>query len=666
MVEEKDLTETLELNKEIKLYRKLYFGKILDIYESFIKGINRIIKLKSSDIKKKEEFNKIKRNIDINLDYDEIYTAQIFFIVLFLIFGFAFLIFSNIIMFLILILSGIIVSYIIGEYPFMLYRSMKNKRRAQLISLILYLTLKLRDNPNLEQALLFAIKYTSPPLKLDLLSLMRDIINKRYLSAAEALDSYAKELADEAPFFLNGIQLIVASSYEADPIEREKILDRAIQDTLDMFLIYLESNVRELKGPIDLISVFGITFPTLLLTIFPIAAVFLSSIFSPTFLFVLVDIIIPILVFLVLKGFLEGKIVNIFSIGSIYYYMFMKERERISLNIYSLIASISISILVMFLLFNYFFNFLQGFKLLNIILSSVFIFGIGIGVSVYYYIYYLAFRDLDIDLSKIEEDISSFTFTLGNVLLNNIPIEEAIIRIYPRFKNRSIGKFLGDLYKNLRLGVPFNVAVFDRKIGVLKKYPSAYLEATMELLSDSSAISPRNAGKVSLSIAEYFRYLDKVRARFLDLVAESVSQVKILSRLVGPAILAIVVSVSIISLYILYGLGILLQNVKASIGTPGDFSEYISYSFIDIFSIFNPKGFLTPQELYIIVGIFNILISYLGIILVLVIEVGDDKIKRSKRLATYMLQSSVIFFVFSVLSTIGLWYLVSPLINGFL
>jgi len=664
MVKEESL-DTLGLNEEIKLYRKLYFGKILDIYEFIVKRISRFIKLESSDIRKKEEFNKIKRSIDIDLDYDEIYTAQIFFIVLFLIFGFIFLIFSDILKFLILVLFGIFISYIIGEYLFILYNSIKNKKKAQLISLILYLTLKLRENPNLEQALLFAIKYIQPPLRLDLLSLMRDIVNKRYLSAAEALDTYAKEWADEAPFFLSGMQLIITSSYEQNPIERERILDRAVEDTLDTFLIYLESNVRELKGPIDLISVFGITFPTLLLTIFPIAAVFLSTIFSPTFLFILVDIIIPILVFLILKGFLEGKVVNIFATGSVYYYLFIKEREKISLNIYALILSISLSILIMFLLFNFVFNFLQGFKLLNIILAAVFIFSIGIGISVYYYIYYMAFRDLDIDLSKIEEDISSFTFALGNVLLNNIPIEEAIIRIYPRFKNRPIGKFLEGLYKNLKLGVPFHVAVFDKKIGVLKKYPSAYLEATMELLSESSMVSPKNAGKVAISIAKYFRYLDKVRSRFLDLVAESISQVKVLSRFVGPAILSVVVSVSIVSLYILYGLGVLLQNIRTSVETPGEFTEYISYSFIDILSLFNPTEAFTPQKLYMIVGIFNILISYLGIMLILVIEVGDDKIKKSKRFAVYTLQSSVIFFIFSVISTIALWHLVSPLVTGF-
>jgi len=664
MVEEKSLND-LELNKEIKLYRKLYFGKVLDMYEFIIKGINKFIKLRSSDIRKREEFNRIKRSIDIDLDYDEIYTAQIFIILLFLVFGIISFILFDILRFLIFVLFGIFLSYIVGEYPFILYKSIKNKKKAQLISLILYLTLKLRENPNLEQALLFAIKYISPPLRLDLLSLMRDIVNKKYLSAAEALDSYAKEWADEAPFFLSGMQLIITSSYESDPIERERILDRAVEDTLDMFLIYLESNVRELKAPIDLISVFGITFPTLLLTIFPLAAVFLSTVFSPTFLFILVDIIIPILVFLVLKGFLEGRIVNIFATGSIYYYLFIKEREKISLNIYALILSISLTIIVMFLLFNFVFNFLQGFKLLNIILAAVFIFSIGIGISAYYYIYYMAFRDLDIDLSKIEEDISSFTFALGNVLLNNVPIEEAIIRIYPRFKNRPIGKFLEGLYKNIKLGVPFHVAVFDKKIGVLKKYPSAYLEATMELLSESSMISPRNAGKVSISIAKYFRYLDKVRSRFLDLVAESVSQVKVLSRLVGPAILSIVVSVSIVSLYILYGLGVLLQNIRTSVETPGDFAEYVSYSVIDIFSLFNPTEFFTPQKLYMIVGIFNILISYLGIMLILIIEVGDDKIKKSKRFAIYMLQSSIIFFIFSLIATIVLWNLVSPLVTGF-
>ena len=502
------------------------------------------------------------------------------------------------------------------------------------------------------------------PLKLDLLSLMRDIINKKYLSAVEAINFYANEWADEAPYFLRGVQLLISSVYEPDNIERERMLDRAIEETLESFLMNLESNIRELKGPIDLISVFGITFPTLLLTIFPIAAVFLSNIFSSTFLFITVDIIIPLLVFGVIKGFLEGKVLNIFTSGGTYYYLFIKEKERVTINIYSIILSIGLSILTMFLLFTLVFNFLHGFKLFNIILAAIFIFSIGIGLALYYLIYYLAFKDLDIDLSKIETDISSFSFTLGNTLLNNIPIEEAIMKVYPQFKNRPIGKFLRDLYRKLKLGIPFYTAVFDKKIGVLRKYPSSYLEAAMELISESSMISPKNAGKVAISIAKYFRYIDKLRARFLDLVAESTSQVKTLSKFVGPAILSVVVSVSIISIYILHGLGILLQNIRASIGNPTGFSQYISYTMIDIFSLFNPSSDLTPQKLYLIVGIFNILITYLATLLILTIEVGDDKIKRSKNMVKYIFQSSLIFFLFSVISTILLWSIVSPLFTS--
>jgi len=670
MVKREGILENLEQSsdivREIELYKKLYFGNLLSFYEKFVKFIGRLFLLRSSDIKKLEEFNRVKTNLNLNITYDEIYTSQILILIIFIIFSLPFIIISDIIKFALIVFSGVFLSYLIGEYPFILYRSVKNKKKAQLISLILFLTLKLRDNPNLEQALVFAIKYTQLPLKLDLLGIMRDIINKKYISAAEALDLYAKEWSEEAPFFLSGMQIVISSVYEPDPIERERILDRAIEETLDTFLIYLESNIRELKGPIDMIAVFGVTFPTLLLTIFPISAIFLSNLFSPSFLFILVDIIIPLLVFAMLRGFLEGKVLNIFATSSIYYYLFIKEREKISLNLYSLVMSILSCLVIMFLLFEFFFNFLQGFKLLNIILSAVFIFSIGIAVSIYYFVYYFAFRDLDIDLSKIEADISSFSFTLGNILLNNIPIEDAIVRIYPRFKNRPIGKFLGEIYKNLKFGVPFSVAVFDKKIGALRKYPSAYLEATMELLSESSSVSPKTAGKVAISIAKYFRYFDKVRSRFLDLVAESISQVKTLSRFVGPAILSIVIAVAIMSVYILYNLGILLQNVKASLGSPGDFSEYVSYTMIDIFELFSSAESLTPQSLYIIVGIFNILISYLGSLLVQVIEVGDDKIKKSKNLAKYMLYSSVIFFIFSILSTWALWNIASPLVSSML
>ncbi|MEM5821292.1 MAG: type II secretion system F family protein [Candidatus Aenigmatarchaeota archaeon] len=656
----------VDIERELELYKEVYFGKFLKIYEFLCTKIYNFLKLSTNDKNKIQKFELIKKDLSLKIIYNQVYSFQVFFLILMLFVSLLifFIIFDMLIL-IILIVFSILLSYLIGEYPFILYRSTRNKKRAQLISFLLFLALKMRENPNLEKALLFTIRYLSPPIKIDILNLIRDIINKVYFSAAEALDKYSKSWEDEAPFFSIGMQFLISSIYEPNQMEREKLVDKALEESLDSLLSYMEVNVRELKGVIDIISVFGITFPTLLLTIFPLASVFLSEIFSPFILFVLVDVIIPIFVFVSIKIFIENRFFNIFSKGTFYYYLSLKEKEKELINLKALVASIGIVIITLYLIFQFLFNFLANYSLFNIILAGIFVFSIGLGIAAYHFIYYLAFRDLDIDLSKIEKDISSFSFTLGNVLMSNIPIEEAIIRIKDRFKGKPIENFLKDIHKNLKLGIPFKTAVFDRRIGALRKYPSAYLEAVMELLIESSSVSPQNCGKTAIFIAKYFKYIEKVKRRLLDLTAESISQIKVISRFVGPAILAVVIAVSILSLYILHSLGVIMKNIKLQMENPYSFNEYVNYAIIDVFSLFNVSGFLTPQKLYIIVGIFNIIITYLSVFILSIVEHEDDKIKKYKIMYDYMFKSSLLFLIFSLLSTIILWNLVSPLFIEF-
>ncbi|MEM1895709.1 MAG: type II secretion system F family protein [Nanopusillaceae archaeon] len=668
MVERKDIKDYLniDIEKELELYKDLYFGSLLKLYESICIKIHRFFKIYSGDKNKIQQFELVRKSLNLKINYHHIYAFQLFFLILSILFSFLILfLFGDLLILIILLIFSILFSYFLGEYPFLLYKSTKNKKRSQLISFLLFLALKMRESPNLEKALLFSVRYTPPPLKLDILVLLKDIINKTYLSAADALDKYSKLWEDEAPFFSTGIQLLISSIYEPDPIEREKLVDRALEESLDLLLSHMEVNIRELKGVIDLISVFGITFPTLLLTIFPLASVFLAEVFSPVILFILVNIVIPVFVFVSIKGLIENKMFSIFSKGTIYYYLHLKEREKTMINLKALAISIGAVIIFLYLIFHFIFDFLSNFVLFNIILVGIFVFSVGLGIVIYHFIYYFAFKDLDIDLSKIEKDISSFSFTLGNVLMNNIPIEEAIIKIRDRFKGKPIENFLKEIYKNLRLGIPLKVAIFDKNIGVLKKYPSAYLEAVMELLIESSAVSPKNCGKTAIFIAKYFKYVEKVKRRLLDLTAESISQIKIISRLVGPAILAVVIAVAILSLYILHGLGIIIRNIKLYMETPTDFNEYISYAIIDIFSLFSSSENLTPQRLYIIVGFFNITMTYLSVLILSIVEYEDDKIKKYKLIYSYLFRSVLLFLIFSLLSIIFLWNLVGPLFSEF-
>ncbi|MEM1782661.1 MAG: hypothetical protein QW483_02150, partial [Nanopusillaceae archaeon] len=224
MVERKNIEDYLNIDveKELELYKYLYFSNFLKFYEFICLKIYNIFKISSGDKNKIQQFELVRRSLNLKISYNHIYTFQIFFLFLSILISFLILfIFGDLLILIILLIFSILFSYFLGEYPFLLYKSIKNKKKSQLVSFLLFLALKMRESPNLEKALLFSVRYTPPPLKIDILVLLKDIINKVYFSAADALDKYSKLWEEEAPFFSTGIQLLISSIYEPDPIERE-------------------------------------------------------------------------------------------------------------------------------------------------------------------------------------------------------------------------------------------------------------------------------------------------------------------------------------------------------------------------------------------------------------------------------------------------------------
>lgn len=643
-----------EIKKSIEEFRDLYLGLFYKIYIKLCQTFGFI----NISVEENREFEKIKKYLGLEVSYNQIFSAAIFLsLINIIIFVILSIIFGDILPILIgSAISGLIFFFFI-RYPFILGWSVFNRKKAQLILFLLFLAMKTRENPNLELAMLFASKYIGYPLKLDILILLRDVYNKKYSSIKEALLMYSKIWEKDAYYFTIGIEMFISALSESDPAKRSQYIDDSLLLTLDRFLEHLYEIIREIQQPIHLTSMLGITFPTLLLTIFPIAAAMVSNIFNNFTLFMIFNVFIPSLVYFILKFFVEMKYVSTFIKEDSYFRLAIRRNKKINM-IYGIIIAVIVFMLLFFLLVFVAFRYLYTYDSLGIFLSFFYILSIGIGLYFGILIYYKNFEKFSKNVKMIDKHISVFLFALSNYLSENIPFESAIFRSYPRFKNTPFEEIIVEFYRKIKSGVPTEVALFDEKNGILIKYPSAYLQSSMELLYESSNVSPSTAAKTAFSLGRYFVYIDKVKERLKDLSSEPIGQLKMLQKVTGPAILGVITAVSIMAMNILNHLVGLMNQFQYS-NTPetsGSMDITQAFSLIGgILDIFSPTSSVTPAGIFLVIGIFALQISILITKFLNIVENEDDFLEYYRLLARSVLITTLIYSSIALLGSLALY-----------
>ena len=649
------------LESKLKLYKYFYFGNKLKYYEKIVKTFGNIIKIKVNE-NKRRNFEKINEELFLDININQIDSSSISFLILFIFIGIIPSIIISPLYFLLFISLGLLSYILIDYYYIILYNNLNTKKKSQLISLLLLLAIKLRQNPNVEQAMLFAAKNINLPLKIDLLKLLRDIYNRKYVSASEALIEYSRSWEKNAKFFYTGVMLILSALYDPDKDRRNFQIDKSMEEALEELVNELYEFSREIRSAINLTSTLGITLPVMLLTIFPLASIFLGNMFSPPVLFILFDILIPLIAFYSTNYAISSKIINVFSNDDIYLFYYLRKKDLTN-KLISVASGISVSILLFFIIFFVIYQYLYKFDISGILLSEFLVFLMGLSISVIAFIYYSHYKDLYKNLERIGTDSPSFLLSLSSALNEGYPLEKAMIYIYSKYKGSPIGDFISKIYQNLRAGLSFYDSIFDIEYGALSKIPSSQLRAAMELLYEASSQSPTEASIITGIIAKYFLLISKVKERIKDLVAEDLSQLKSLLRILGPVILGIISAVSVMVIEILYKLSFQFNQLSNLTSSNSNVSQYVNSLPNIIFNIFNLNSLISPDSMIIIIGIFNLAIAFVITYAINSIENSGDKLGFYYYLYRYYIINILIFFIFSTLSTIGLYIFVQGILN---
>jgi hypothetical protein len=432
--------------------------------------------------------------------------------------GFSIILFST------SIVIPFILAYYITEFPKTQSTFEKSEALGDAPIILTQLVILLKQNPNLEKALMFVSQFSKGRLSKDIKRSLwkcmtghRSSIKKELEKLAETWGKYLIELK-------RSIYLIIASLSERNDIKRNQTLDRAINISLEGIINRIKEYANELYLPTLFLFSFGTVLPLVIISLLPIFSFMGGEFSSPTQMFVLL-IISLIGIYIYSNKILEKRPPSfsaiklperlpnyplpgnlLIKIGNI---TFEAPAVLYSVLIFIVISFPGILYLLAQLPITHlanttFANIINGFNTLTII------WGVGIAISVYAYgtsWYKKRIRD---DVDKIEKEAIDGIYQLASRINEGRSPEEAIHFVAKTMPNTSFGILMKRTYDNIRTRhVTLEDAFFNEQYGSLKDIHSYNIKLIIKIFISSLKKGTNNCSQTLFTISNHYDHLYK-------------------------------------------------------------------------------------------------------------------------------------------------------------
>ncbi|MEM5830170.1 MAG: hypothetical protein QXL82_01525, partial [Candidatus Aenigmatarchaeota archaeon] len=290
----------MNVNEIIEEY---YKSKKLSFYEKFCNFSYQIFKIKLS--KEEEElYEEVNKFCRLRIPPASNFSASIvsFLIGIVLVIFLAF-VFNFSIAFISFILV-VTISFFVYYYPFLKAKLIRNYASSEMMHAIIYMTISLKQVPNLEKA----VYLVATSLKGEIGNDFKRILAK-FLVGETTIKEGLNEIIDrwykEAREFCEALKLLI--SYSENPYASENLLKEAIRIMHDENFERMERYARSLKLPSTIIMGMGIILPLLSLTILPLFSVFFPQIFSFITLIIIFNVLLPSILFIIIASLITSR-----------------------------------------------------------------------------------------------------------------------------------------------------------------------------------------------------------------------------------------------------------------------------------------------------------------------------------------------------------------------
>lgn len=527
--------------------------------------------------------------------------------------------------------------YYLYTYPMRLRKKYELEAGSEIVTMVLYMSLYMRNTPNLEGAIRFTSDNLTGPISYELRKLLWDLETRRYLNVEQALRSYASKWEKDREF-TESIEILIASLSQIGE-RRISMLDEAVEIVLQGHREKTKHFNQNLKFPVAVVHALGILLPVLGLVLFPIISVFLDV--KSSVLFIGYDIILPLILFFVILNILEVRPVTYSRIdisqnpGVPAEGRFKFKGKELPAWPFGVVVFLVITGLGLLLFMA------EG---ASSILSAVLIVGGPVyGFAVYYLLLSRTRLELREKTRSIEDEFAEAVFQLGNEIRGGTPIEMSMERSMKRIESLQIKDFFRRALNNMKnLGMTFEQAFFDQQYGAIRQYPSKLVRSVMKTIVETTKKGVKTAAIAMLSVSKYLKNIHATQEEVKEMLADSVSSLKFQAYFLSPFISGVIVTMAVMIIRILEQLGERIGSsaIGGASGIP----------FVPAFGQVNISAF----EFVIIVAVYIVETAFVLSYFINGIESGEDEIGR-KEVTAYTLMIGYFIFCASMFVTLSIF-----------
>ena len=548
---------------------------------------------------------------------------------------FYFLNFLSTAMILMLALLSVVTFYYLFSYTSFLTKYFRAKAAAEMTLAIVYMSISLKINSNLESAVAFAASNLTGPLGMDLKKILWDLETGGLLSVITGLDWLSDKWKSENDEFVDAISLLKASINEP-PDKMDRSIREAVMIMADGTKTRMKKYALAMRGPLKILNAFGILFPMLVLIFFPILVVFIPELAVPEIIVFSYTVLLPFTLYLFLRKYFYTKPYSYHQVETKKLEGF-KRQKTIALILSLVIAITSSSYFI------YKLSFIQEvFSTEQFIYSFLVVLGLSASVILYSFLSSFNNMQKNKEILAIESELPVALFQLSISSDIGKPVEKNIEDMLPRIRTLKINQLFNKIIYNITSsGMTLNSAIFEKKVGALYYYPSRIISTAFQLMVD---VSKRGMSFLSLalkSMSEFLKDADDVNNAAEEILSESTSDMQIQALVFAPLAAGIVVGLMAIVIYIFSFFGQSMQDIQQFFGsTPLGGTGTSAFSFL-----FNVGKQMPFHYFQIVVGIYMVEVVYLLSYFLGELNYGDDEVNKLFSLGKTMLIGIVIYSI---------------------
>ncbi len=529
------------------------------------------------------------------------------------------------------------ITYYVYTYPMHLKLKYEMEVGSDIVSLIIYISIYMRNVPNVENAVKFASQHLAGPVAFETRKLLWDLQTGKYTNVQEALLDYSKKWQKNKEF-VQSIELIISSIDQASE-QRIGMLNEAVDVVLEGNRDNARRFNQQLQTPVMVVHAMGIILPILGLVLFPLVAIFLGV--GAVALFIGYDVVLPFVLFFTISMILDKR-PSTFSRIDISESpevpeegKFLQGKRNVPAWPFAVVSAIAIIGLGILLL---------SFDPEGIVPALFITSGIAAGFAVYYYLLSYQRAGIREKTRIVESEFTEALFQLGNQVYSGIPVERSLEHSMKRIKNLKIKEFFDIALRNMRTGLTFQQAFFDKNYGAVRQFPSRLIKTVMRIVVESSKRGSRTVSVAMLAVSRYLKDLHKTQEDIKDELSEALSSMKFQLYFLSPLISGIITTLTVLILRI-------LQEISEQVGGTG----IAAVPFISDIG----KSNITPFQFIIVVGVYLIETCFILSYFISGIENGKDDI-AFRSLMAYSLTIGFVVFALTLAVTMVIF---GPLIT---